>query len=759
MLILAPGANNGDISGYSGLSDILLAKISSGGLIEWSRTLGGTSSDTFKSCIINPDSSIIILGYTSSTNGSFSSNHGETDVFLSKFNANGVLLWSKCFGGSLSEYLQSYFQKANGNIIALASSNSSNFNVPQNKGDQDIWIFEVNTSGDIVWSKVYGGSLYEDPKQIIKTGENQYSISAETSSKDKDVSNFHLGTGYDIWVLTIDNTGNIIWKKTFGGSASEYSPVLRLNESDSTILLTCSTNSSDGDIVGYHGNSDLFISKLTNSGSILWSKTIGGSGTENQLTSRINPNGNSIYLCSTNSNDGDVITANWRTAYYDQWIFELSQTGIILWQKRFGGSLVDNPLGIRYLSDGYIVLGNTSSYDGNIKGNHCIIDSSKIDTGGYYYNIPQDIWLAKISLDGIPLWQRSVGGYSNESLSSVIVDNDEIFIFGKTNSNDGDVSNNHGSNDSWLLQLGAVNNIKGKVFFDKNLNGSYDSSEAFINTAIVESSKSDYSKLSILTKGGFLNEVDTGNFVTAVQLQDSYFTIIPTSHTSIFSSYFEVDSVIFAVQPIPNKEDLTISIMPLTQLRAGGIVSYKLNYKNNGTTTITNGYIKLVKDSRTTFQSATPSPATINSDTLVWNFMNFKPFDTSSIILNLKVPAAPTVNINDTLKFTSVILPVVNDLTPSNDTANLKQIVTGSYDPNDKQENYAGAMPVRDVNNGSYINYFIRFQNTGNDTAFVVRVNDTLDANLDWNSFQMIGSSHAYNLSIKDGNKLMCKTR
>jgi fimbrial isopeptide formation D2 family protein len=149
-----------------------------------------------------------------------------------------------------------------------------------------------------------------------------------------------------------------------------------------------------------------------------------------------------------------------------------------------------------------------------------------------------------------------------------------------------------------------------------------------------------------------------------------------------------------------------------------------------------------------------PFPSSVVADTVTWNYVDLKPLDSISIALEMQVLTPPTVNINDTLKFKAFILPVAADLTPANDTSYLKQLVVGSYDPNDKQERFAGRISLKEVTDGSYINYMIRFQNTGNDTAFTVRIMDTLENKLDWSSLQMVGSTHSYNLTMKDGNKL-----
>jgi uncharacterized repeat protein (TIGR01451 family) len=80
--------------------------------------------------------------------------------------------------------------------------------------------------------------------------------------------------------------------------------------------------------------------------------------------------------------------------------------------------------------------------------------------------------------------------------------------------------------------------------------------------------------------------------------------------------------------------------------------------------------------------------------------------------------------------------------------------VAGSYDPNDKTENFAGSIALEQVTKGDYINYVIRFQNTGTDTAFTIHVRDTLDTKLDLNSLDMIAASHPYKLTLSGSNQL-----
>jgi len=101
-----------------------------------------------------------------------------------------------------------------------------------------------------------------------------------------------------------------------------------------------------------------------------------------------------------------------------------------------------------------------------------------------------------------------------------------------------------------------------------------------------------------------------------------------------------------------------------------------------------------------------------------------------------------------------MISPVDKDLTPQDDTSALNQLITNSYDPNDKTESNGGVITTAQVSNGAFLHYTIRFQNTGNDTAFKIKVRDTLESRLDVGTLEMVAASHSFQLTIEKGRFL-----
>jgi len=729
---------DGDVTGFHGPVsganyDLWVVKISASGAIEWQKCVGGSKVEYYRQCAVLSDGSFVIMGTTMSNDGDFLYyNPNSTQGFAVKLSTSGSVLWKAYTGGSNSD-AKKLLVKSNGNIVLGGIDYTLG-----NKGLADIVVAEVDANGNSKYRKSYGGSGIEDLLGLLETGTGKLTVLANAGSMNGDIVGAHDGN--DIWVLMLDDKGSMIWQKAIGGTSADGSPVASFIAADSSIILSGITSSTDGDMTSNHGGSDIYISKIANNGTTLWSKCLGGSGTDSRTQMQVDASGQISLLGTTTSNNGDV-SGNHGAA--DIWFVKLTAGGAIDWQRSLGGSLNESATGFNWDNGGFTILAATLSNDGDVQGAH------NLDTGARY----NDIWVVNLSATGTLNWQRPLGGYNVEVPGNIYKVNGKNFVSGNTKSNNGDVSGFQGSqNNIWVVKLGEANTIKGRVFIDLNGNGTKDAGEIFYDEVKVKSERNGYQRWSIPYNGVFANQVDSGTLTTSVSLNYPYFTVVPATKQSTFSGYFLVDSVDFALQPIPGKHDVAIDIIPVIPARPGRNSSYKLYYRNPGTE-IASGKVQLIIDTLTSFVNATPVPDQILGDTLIWNYVNLQPFTSASINVDLSVPASPAANSGDTLKYRASIDPLVNDLTPGNNSSVLKQRVVNSYDPNDKGENHAGGIKLTDVSAGEYLTYVINFQNLGTDTAFNIVIRDTLDANLDWNTLQIIGTSHAAALQVSDGNK------
>jgi uncharacterized repeat protein (TIGR01451 family) len=773
----------------------------------WSRSIGGSGNDYGTDIQKTVDGGSLFVGSTWSKNGDVSGNHDSSDLWVVKLNQFGGIEWQRCYGGTGDESFRKLLYNPDGTaiLIGVTSSNNNGDITGKPNGSFDIWVIKIDAFGNIIWQNTLGGSSNEEFRYADFTNDNGYIIAGYTSSTDSDVTGNHGGE--DIWVVKLSSAGSVEWQKALGGSGSDRPRFITQN-SDGNYIMVGSTASSDGNVTGAHGNNDLWVVKLDGSGTLIWQKCYGGTSSDTGFKGVFSSDGSLTVLANTMSVNGDV-TGKTSSIDIDTWVLNVDYAnGNINWQKTIGGSSNETPVSIMKDADNMFLVASTSnSQDGDGASNHGAQDvlltrltttgnvswgkcfggpSDEVvrdvyndvgsrnfvfvattckgggDVVGYHQNptfpgdTSFDAWVVKIDYSGTIQWQRCLGGTNVDYLYSVRkVSFNSYVLAGESFSNDGDVQLPHGYYDAWVVEVAPVNTIKGTVFLDNNLNGVKDDNEPLYSEVVVKSRKATDSVSSVPYFGVFTNEVDSGKYETMVTSHLPYYTAVPSSRTSDFTSYFNKDSFSFALQPIPGKQDLSINLVPLTTARPGFAASYQLVYRNLGTTTITSGEILFRKDPRVNLSSASPGISSTNGDTLKWAFANLHPGDASYIRVNVTVSVPPTVNINDTLSFLAIITPVETDQTPLDDSSFLKQRVTGSYDPNDKTENNAGVITSDFITNGSYLQYTVRFQNTGTAEAYNITVRDTLGDRVDLSTLEIISVSHPYSFTIENGNQLV----
>jgi hypothetical protein len=298
-------------------------------------------------------------------------------------------------------------------------------------------------------NKLLGGSSDERASYIQKTSDEGYIISGYSySSANGDVSGTNHG-GYDYWIVKLDALGNIIWNKLLGGIYDDYARHIQQTSDGGYIISGYSSSSANGDVSGAnHGGSDYWIVKLDALGNIVWNKLLGGNS--NEESSNIQQTSDGGYIISglsTSSANGDVSGTNHGGA--DYWIVKLDALGNIVWNKLLGGIGTETASNIQQTTDGgYIISGwSTSSANGDVSGtNH-----------GF-----RDYWIVKLDALGNIVWNKLLGGNSNEESSNIQQTSDGGYIISgySSSSANGDVSGtNHGYSDYWIVKLDALGNI------------------------------------------------------------------------------------------------------------------------------------------------------------------------------------------------------------------------------------------------------------------------------------------------------------
>jgi uncharacterized delta-60 repeat protein len=282
--------------GASG-ADMYVVKLGSGGNVQWTKTIGGSDDDFANSVIQSSDGGYVIAGYTQSFGA------GGPDMYVVKLDSNGNVVWTKTIGGSNGDVANSIVQSSDGGYVVAGETLSFG------ASGRDIYVVKLDSSGNIVWTKTIGGTNDDVANSIIQSSDGGYVIAGYTQS-------FGAG-GWDIYVVKLDSSGNVIWSKTIGGGDADVAYSI-IQSSDGGYIVIGRTQSFGA------GGYDVYVVKIDSSGNVLWTKTIGGGSVDEARS-------------ITQSSDGGFAIAGYTQSFgagsYDIYVVKMGPLGDTCWSQ------------------------------------------------------------------------------------------------------------------------------------------------------------------------------------------------------------------------------------------------------------------------------------------------------------------------------------------------------------------------------------------------------------------------------------------
>lgn len=370
-------SSDGDITANSGSPDVLFGKLSRSGEKKWIKTYGGNGTEYVLKMTKTVDGDYIIVGRTDSTSGNIVSSHGGVDALAIKVDKDGNIKWKKTYGGSGDDFFYWVEPTSDGNYILTGSTNSNNGDLTGNYGDQDFLLMKIDPNGNILWTKNYGGSLFDRFMEIKQLKNGDFIAVGKTKSSNNDLSS-NNGTN-DFAIARFTSSGNKIWIKNLGGYDEE--------------VLNSIVENEDGTLTGFgysdsYGNStQMIVTKLDSNGNQLWIKKFGSTDTD-YIARAIKVENNNYLTVGYSGDDvnGDIPSNKGIT---DFTIMKLDSNGNKLWVKSYGGTNVDFLNNLNITSEGdYLFVGNSSSGDYDIPANKGGSDAilMKTDKNGDFCN-------------------------------------------------------------------------------------------------------------------------------------------------------------------------------------------------------------------------------------------------------------------------------------------------------------------------------------------------------------------------------------
>jgi len=394
--------------------------------LEWQNVFGEKDFDDISSVIPTSDGGYIAIG---------SSLSSDWNYWVLKFDVDLNLLWQKKYGGTNADFGRSIIETKDNDFVIIGYSNSADGHITINHGGYDVWVLKIDALGNILWQKSFGGTGqdYVTEESIVQADIDGYVFSATTNSDDYDISAANGGT--DVWVVNINDSANIMWDKSFGGTDDDFSGRIKLT-SDSLYYLCNLTNSKNGNVNFNYGGKDVWLLRINQLGDVMWQKTIGGTGTENQSDIDMTSDGGVIVMSQTNSEDGEV---QYNYGDKDIWFSKINSSGNVEWNTVFGGSFEEAIGDIHQLEDGSFL-------------SICISASSDYYLGANYGK--KDICLVKLTASGTLEWTKVFGGADDEYCNSILpISNNSLLVASVTKSIDEKISGHIGGFDFWFFKV------------------------------------------------------------------------------------------------------------------------------------------------------------------------------------------------------------------------------------------------------------------------------------------------------------------
>lgn len=409
----------------------------------WAKQMGGTGDDAGRSIAIDSKGNIYTTGSFVGTAdfdpgpGTSTLFSGPSDIFISKLDPAGNFIWAKQIGGTGYNGGQSLAIDISGNVYITGDFNgTADFNPGvgtfylTSVGTSDVFICKLDTAGNFVWAKQFGGPSFNTGNSIcLDNSGNVYTTGyfEGTADFDPGAGTFTLASagGEDIFISKWDAAGNFIWAKSLGGTNGDYGRSVTIDAWSNVYTTGHFTGTADFDPSSANFNltsvasSDIFICKLDGVGNFMWAKAMGGSGPDVGFSIALDAM-NNVYTTGYFENTADfdpgtgtfTLTSAWDT---DIFISKLDATGNFIWAKAMSGGLsYDSGVSIALDAWGNVF---TAGYFGG---------TVDFDPGSGTFNLTSpgglDIFISKLDAAGNFIWAKKADGPGDVLGCSIALD-------------------------------------------------------------------------------------------------------------------------------------------------------------------------------------------------------------------------------------------------------------------------------------------------------------------------------------------------
>lgn len=412
--------------------------------LKWVKTASGVFVEQARSNAVDAAGNIYTTGYFQDTVDfdpnigvfNLTSSAGNLDIFITKIDSLGNLIWAKAIGNTGADVAYSIAVSAASNVYITGyftgtvdfdpNAGTSNLTAA---GAQDIFVTLLDTNGNLEWAKAIGGIATDQGNSIATDAFGSVYITGTfpgTADFDPNAGVFNLTSagGFDIFVSKLNASGNLVWAKQMGSTGTDIGQGISTEASGNVYTTGYFQNTVDFDPnagisnLTSAGGNDIFVSKLDATGNLSWAKKMGNTSGDagNSITTDAAGNVYTTgYFSGITDFDPNSGVFNLTSlGGFDIFISKLDVSGNFVWAKAMGGSTAD--IGYCTVLDADGNLYTTGYFQGTVDFDPNVGVANLTTVGN------QDIFVCKLSASGNLVWAKSIGGTLNDVGYGIAID-------------------------------------------------------------------------------------------------------------------------------------------------------------------------------------------------------------------------------------------------------------------------------------------------------------------------------------------------
>lgn len=495
----------------------------------WENAYGGSSIDIGNAVLTTLDGGLITSGYSTSF-----ANPVEA-VYVVRTDVDGDTLWTNSYGAEeLREYGLSIIESEDGSFVIVGYNSD-----PMGIEEEDVYFLKIDDQGNQLWQKTFGGPGKDFGYSVIETSDGGYAIIGETES-------FGNG-GRDIYLIKTNENGDTLWTKTYGGVD---------RDNGYSIVQTPDNGFAIAGYIASQGNDikEAYLIKTDENGVEEWATSFG----QSEFVA-----GASVIL----SDESGFIMLTYLD--FSVYLIKIDENGTQDWAKEMADLSILSGSSLTYTSDGGIAI--AGFYDGDAK-------------------------LIKTNANGDVIWTKSYGGILDDDrvFSICGIDDGGVALAGYTQ------SFGNGLHDVYLIRTDSLGNVytnfvKGNVYYDLDADCILSGGDYGLNDWLVEvSGQQTYYGISD-EQGNYLIPVEAGDYTLNLILRNEYWVSCDNGIALSFSGTYDTTTVDLLVKRDIDCPLLEVDISTPFLRRCFDNV-YTVNYCNNGPLLAENAIIEVTLD-------------------------------------------------------------------------------------------------------------------------------------------------------------------